>query len=339
MNRSARLLLTGLLGLTACGNAPETTASPSASPPPAPLGAQTLLTLSGNPVAHDPTLFRAGSTYCTLSTGDDNASNPGGVKIHRSSGGLGGTWSQVGTIPVPSWAVSQYAVHNIWAPEIVWDGRTSMYYMYYAASQFGTSNSAIGVATSTNPCSPGSWTDRGPIKTSNSSTGINAIDPSVHWDSTNGWWMAWGSFFGGIKLQKMSSMTTFTGTAYTVATRPGVSNNPVEAPSIVKRGNFYYLFVSWDYCCRGVNSTYKIVVGRSATLTGPYVDRNGVRLDQGGGTVLVQSQGAQVGPGGQDVYVENGVYYLTHHYYDANAGGAPKLAIRRLDWVNDWPVP
>lgn len=331
--------MVSLLALTACGTRPDAHEPLSPDADSARLGPQALLSLSGNPVAHDPTLFKAGSTYCVLSTGDDNASNPGGVKVHRSGGGLGGSWSQVGTVPVPAWAVSQYGVHNIWAPELVWNGSNATYYMYYAASQFGTNNSAIGVASSTNPCAANSWTDLGPIKRSSSGSNDNAIDPSVHWDAANGWWMAWGSFFGGIKLQKMSSMTTFTGTTYTIASRPGVAHNPVEAPSIVKRGNYYYLFVSWDSCCKGVNSTYKIVVGRATSLTGPYYDKNGVRLDQGGGTILVQSQGSQIGPGGQDVYTENGVYYLAYHYYDANAGGAPKLAIRQLGWSGDWPVP
>ncbi|WP_415543523.1 arabinan endo-1,5-alpha-L-arabinosidase [Deinococcus deserti] len=155
--------------------------------------------------------------------------------------------------------------------------------MYYAASPFGTRNSAIGVASSTNPCATGTWTDHGPIlRSSSTTTDDNAIDPNVHWDSTSGWWKSWGSFFGGIKIQHMSSMTTFDGPTCTIASRPGVANNPVEAPSTFKRGKYHYLFASWDSCCKGLDSTYKTVVGRATSITGPYSDKNGVRLDQGG---------------------------------------------------------
>ncbi|GEM45528.1 family 43 glycosylhydrolase [Deinococcus cellulosilyticus] len=302
---------------------------------------QTGLVLTGDLGSHDPGMIKAGSTYCSFSTGiERTTSNPGGVLVHRSSGGMTGSWSTIGEIPVPQWTRDQYQVKNIWAPEVVYNGTDRRYYLYYSASQFGTRNSAIGVASSTNPCSPTSWTDHGAIlRSSETTTDFNAIDANVHWDSSVGWYMSWGSFFSGIKIQKMSSMTSLTGSVYTIANRTNVSGNPVEASSIFKKGSYYYLFVSWDLCCKLLDSTYKTAMGRATSITGPYYDRNGVRLDQGGGTLLLADQGNERGQGGGDVYQEGGVDYFLHHYYDTTAGGAPKMALRRLDWTADgWPL-
>lgn len=319
--------------LAVCGASALTAARPGPV-----LRPQSLVTMSGDLGSHDPTLIRAGGAYCSMSTGVESSTAPGGVLVHRSSGGIGGSWSTLGAVPVPAWAVRDYGVKNIWAPEVVYNGGNGRYYMYYAASQFGTRNSAIGVASSTNPCSTGTWTDHGPIlRSSSTTTDHNAIDPDVHWDSSSGWWMSWGSFSSGIKVQHMSSMTSFDGPVHTIATRPGVADNPVEAPSIVKRGGYYYLFVSWDRCCRGLDSTYRTVVGRATSISGPYYDKDGHRLDQGGGTTVLHHRANKIGQGGGDVYQESGRYYFTHHYYDAGAGGAPRMDVKLLEWNGGWP--
>ena len=123
---------------------------------------------------------------------------------------------------------------------------------------------------------------------------------------------------------------------YSLASRGG---GPIEAPAIVYRDGSYYLFVSFDFCCRGADSTYKIMVGRSQTITGPYVDRNSKPMDQGGGTLILESKDRYHGPGGQVVYLDNGTYRLAHHYYDALDNGAPKLQIHDLAWTSDgWPT-
>ena len=113
---------------------------------------------------------------------------------------------------------------------------------------------------------------------------------------------------------------------------------PIEAPAIVRRGDFYYLFVSFDFCCRGLESSYKIMVGRAEQITGPYVDRDGKPMMEGGGTLLLDSRGRYHGPGGQAVVLDDGVYRLVHHYYDHEERGAPKLQIHDLSWTADgWP--
>lgn len=113
-----------------------------------------------------------------------------------------------------------------------------------------------------------------------------------------------------------------------------VPPNAVEAPYLVRHEGYYYLFVSFDFCCRGADSTYKIAVGRSRSVTGPFLDQLGTPLQHGGGTVILSSDGPMVGPGGASVSGD----LLAHHFYDADAGGAITLSIRRLHWgAGGWP--
>src|SRR5207244_9251668 len=110
-------------------------------------------------------------------------------------------------------------------------------------------------------------------------------------------------------------------------------------PYLLKHGDYYYLFVNWDYCCRGVNSTYNIRVGRSKNVTGPYLDRNGTDLRQGGGTLFLAAAGPEIGPGHAGVYAGDGTSWFSYHYYDAADNGRPKLGLRTLTWdAAGWPA-
>jgi arabinan endo-1,5-alpha-L-arabinosidase len=286
---------------------------------------------------HDPSLVHdpRTDTYYVASTGKlRTAENPGGIYLRRSQGELGGPWESLGELPVPEWTKA-YGVLHLWAPDVVRQG--SWFYLYYSASSFGTNNSAIGVARTKTPADLSSWQDLGPVLTSDSSKDYNAIDPYVFKDR-GAWWMAFGSFWTGIKLQRLQSLTEPVGPVHALATRPGVQFNPIESPAIFKRGPYYYLLASWDFCCRGLDSTYKTVVGRSRSLTGPYIDQEGTRLDQGGGTVILDGRDNQTGTGGGDILREGNRYYFVHHYYDADANGVIRMQIRQLDWRQDgWP--
>jgi len=122
---------------------------------------------------------------------------------------------------------------------------------------------------------------------------------------------------------------------YSLATRGG----PIEAPAIVYRRGSYYLFVSFDFCCRGINSSYRIKAGRTTNMIGRYVDKAGNPMAKGGGDTILAGQGRFVGPGRQSVYLDDGIYRLVHHYYDASDNGVAKLRIRDLAWTNDgWPL-
>ncbi|QTM98042.1 family 43 glycosylhydrolase [Sediminibacillus dalangtanensis] len=285
---------------------------------------------------HDPALFKDNGTYYVASTGIARTpDDPGGIYLRKSNGTIGGPWEAIGEVPAPDW-VQSYGVSHLWAPDVVKKGNT--FYLYYAVSTFGTNRSAIGVATTRTPEDPESWIDKGPVLTSTpGQEQYNAIDPMVFHDNGK-WWLVFGSHFSGIHLQELQNMTTPTGPVYTLASRASTTeHNAIEAPTIFKKGDYYYLVTSWDRCCAGLSSTYKIAVGRSESITGPYVDQNGVPLIEGGGEVILGNLDNQIGPGGQDFLKDRGIDYMVHHYYDGNAGGIIRMQIWGVSWRDGWP--
>ncbi|MBP1969289.1 arabinan endo-1,5-alpha-L-arabinosidase [Virgibacillus natechei] len=285
---------------------------------------------------HDPSIFKDGNTYYVVSTGmARDTSNPGGIYLRKSTETIGGSWEAIGEIPVPEW-VEDYNIEHLWAPHVVKKGNT--FYLYYSASIFGTNNSAIGVAKSNKPGDIDSWEDLGPVLTSKpGEADYNAIDPTVFKDKGK-WWMVFGSHFSGIQLQELENMTEPIGPVYTIASREKTTeHNTIEAPTIFKKGKYYYLVTSWDQCCAGLDSTYKVAIGRSENVTGPYVDKDGVPLTKGGGEVVLSSHSNQIGPGGQDILKDRGKYYMVHHYYDRDANGVIRMQIRSMYWEDGWP--
>jgi len=285
---------------------------------------------------HDPSMIMQGHTYYVFSTGS-------GLEIRTSTNLT--TWRYVGTVftTIPSWVTAAVGpITDLWAPDIsYWNG---LYHLYYAGSQFGSNTSVIGLATNTtlDPSSPRyRWVDRGLIIRSTAADNWNAIDPNLVLDTAHNPWLVFGSFWSGIKLHRLDARTgtpspTDT-TLYPLAYRPG--SNAIEAPVIVHRTRYYYLFVSFDFCCRGARSTYRIMVGRATRVTGPYVDRQGSRMDQGAVTQVLASYGRYRGPGGQSIVMDGPTYLLVYHYYDALDGGTFKLQIRPLRWTTDgWPL-
>ena len=110
--------------------------------------------------------------------------------------------------------------------------------------------------------------------------------------------------------------------------------NAVEGAAIVPHAGRFYLIVSRDFCCRGVNSTYNMVVGRADFATGPYYDENGVAmLDDGGPRCWHRRDPNRRG----GASYSHG--YLAWHFYDADHNGVPTLAIAKLGWGADgWPT-
>jgi arabinan endo-1,5-alpha-L-arabinosidase len=116
----------------------------------------------------------------------------------------------------------------------------------------------------------------------------------------------------------------------------------IEAPFIFKKGDYYYLFISWDRCCRGVNSTYKVLVGRSKDIKGPYVDKEGENLVHGGGSLVVRGfeESERWAAGGHNsAYTFDGMDYLVFHAYDKTDEGHSKLVVKEIGWDDfGWPT-
>jgi arabinan endo-1,5-alpha-L-arabinosidase len=241
----------------------------------------------------------------------------------------------------PAWAAQAVPRNHwmyYWAPDIIHLG--DRYLLYYAVSSFGRNDSAIGLATTPtlDPADPGyQWTDQGIIVQSSAKDDFNAIDPAACLDGQGRLWLAFGSFWGGIKLIQLDPRTgkrlASNSRIYSLA-----FNDSIEASYLCHHDDYYYLFVNWGLCCRGTNSTYEIRVGRSRQITGPYVDRGGVDLVTGGGSYFLGSRGPFIGPGQSGIYSKNDTNWFSCHFYDGDRHGLSLLAILPLDWnTNGWP--
>lgn len=242
---------------------------------------------------------------------------------------------------------------DLWAPDIsFFNGK---YHIYYAYSVFGLNTSGIALATNVtlDPRNASyHWSDEGLVLKSLAGDDFNAIDPNIVLDNKGQPWLSFGSFWNGIKMRRIDPVTgkpaASDSTLYSLAARtqpadaeppkPGLPANwqAIEAPFLVHHGRFYYLFVSFDLCCRGTRSSYRIVVGRSTKVTGPYVDRSGVAMLKGGGTQLLAANQRWLGPGGQSVLQRREGDLLVFHAYDA-ATGKPALQISTIEWSGGWP--
>ncbi|MCQ2110199.1 MAG: family 43 glycosylhydrolase [Bacteroidaceae bacterium] len=264
----------------------------------------------------------------------------------------------------PAWAVEAvpgYRGHT-WAPDISYhDG---LWYLYYSCSTFGKNGSAIGLAVNKtlDPKSADfAWQDRGLVIASHpGKDNWNAIDPNLATDKKGNPYLVYGSFWDGIQLIRLDKdYQTPLSEPVTVARRldhkltleevadpskvtyeNGVSveagDNAIEAPFIFHHKGYYYLFVSFDYCCRGERSTYKTVYGRSRNIEGPYYDKDGRDMAFGGGTLLYGPDQDYYGVGHSSAYEFDGKLYFISHAYTKASDARAKLFIRPLSFRKGW---
>lgn len=298
-----------------------------------------------NPDVHDPVMAKENGKYYMFTTG---------MGVGMMSSDDMKTWKLEEQVlnPIPEWAmepVPAYKGHT-WAPDIIKVG--DKWYLYYSCSTFGKNISAIGVATN-KTLDPQSadykWEDQGMVIMSQPGiTDWNAIDPNVIIDENDNPWLTFGSFWDGIQLVQLEKdMKSPIGKPVTIARRrnadsvahwqPTANTNAIEAPFITYKDGYYYLFVSYDYCCKGINSNYKTAVGRSKNVAGPYLDKDGKDMAATGGTILVAEGPDYSGVGHCSVYDFDGKWYLAAHGYDKRRNGVSKLYLRELKWEDGWP--
>ena len=342
-------LRTALAALVLAAGAPGIGATPAAAGP-ADAGPINSVMTGDIVPTHDPVLVKQNGTYYVFGTGMPGAS--GQYLLARTSPDLI-HWTAQGPLftSIPAWALQAVpGTKEMWAPDVsFWGGR---YHLYYAVSTFGSNRSAIGLFTSPtlDPKAPGyGWKDEGLVVMSTQADDFNAIDPNHVIDRQGRHWLALGSFWSGIKLFALNPATGKLldprEKPISLARRhaPAGGPAPVEAPFIVSHGDYYYLFVSYDYCCKGVNSTYYTVMGRAKDITGPYVGRDGSRLMDGEGTIILrgdlQEQQRFRGPGHSGfLHDDDGTDYIVYHAYDKQNKGASTLRISPIAWDADgWP--
>ncbi|HYQ56418.1 MAG TPA: arabinan endo-1,5-alpha-L-arabinosidase [Draconibacterium sp.] len=298
---------------------------------------------------HDPVMIKAGDTYYQFATGRGIAvaSSKDMVNWEREAPVFSEPLAWVNDTIVPG-----NRPLDIWAPDIAY--HNGMYYLYYSVSAFGRNTSAMGVATNKtlDPNSPDfKWVDHGSVVNSIANKhDWNAIDPNLVFDEDGTPWLNFGSWWSGIKMVKLNpdlktlalpeEWVALAARKVSFLPEDRVNDKPgIEAPFIFKKNGYYYLFVSWDNCCRGVNSNYKVVVGRSTDLKGPYLDKDNVDMRYGGGSIVVKGNEDWPGVGHNSAYTFDGKDYLVFHGYDANDNGRSKLLIKEMKWDADkWPV-
>ena len=297
--------------------------------------------LRGNLTAHDPgSIIKCKDKYYIFYTGQGIFSKSSTDKIFWNGGP--GVFANS-----PNWTTNAAPGFTgwIWAPDVFYlNGR---YCLYYAISTSGSQVSGIGLVT--NPTLDPSdasylWTDQGPVITSTNGSPYNTIDPSVTLDANGNPWMSFGSYWNGIYIVQLDPLTGLRISANSPVTRLAY-NGSIEASCVFRHGGYYYLMADWGSCCSGVNSTYNIRMGRSTSITGPYLDRNGTDMVANGGSIFLQGTGKFTGPGHFAILSEGGQQWFSYHYYDAgaystiyNAYGVADFDLEPLSWTTDnWP--
>ena len=324
--------------------------------------------VTDTPMVHDPVMAYEDSTYYLFATG---------MGIQKMTSKDRKNWT-VHSEPVmsviPKWtrdSVPGFRSH-VWAPDIIqWHGR---WWLAYSCSTFGKNGSAIGLL-STRSLASGLWEDEGCIVASKEKRdNWNAIDPNFVIDDQDQPWLVWGSFWDGIQIVRLDTTMHVAKESgvrsqesvgpRTIARRYNLNNkdakaalpinpnppknptsdyagpNAIEAPFIFKHDGWYYLFVSWDYCCQGSKSNYRVAVGRSKTVDGPYLDSKGIDMRYGGGNLFLEGDKKEYEAAGHcAVYHVDGQDIFICHGYSIAHQGASVLIQRPIAWTADgWPT-
>jgi arabinan endo-1,5-alpha-L-arabinosidase len=324
------------------------------------LGATSLLT-AGTAVGqekwvHDPFICKAEAegVYYLLCTGDNLPFRQSRDLNHWQSAGNTGTLFG----RPPDWThdilsrrpAAERSMPNLCGPTIFYFN--NRYHLYCSTSLWGCNDMCIGLATNAtlDPASPNyRWIDQGVVmKTKPGVDDFSAMTNIVVTDRQRNYWFLYGGWLSGIKLQKLDPSTgrlsATDRTVYTLAARRDpaqrfVLGPGIEGPFLYWKGGYWYLFVSFDLCCKGAESSYNIRVGRSTDIRGPYHDRGGQAMLAGGGTLVLKSYDNVRGPGSNQILMVEGREYHVGHWYDANQNGVPRLSVRPVVWSDDgWPL-
>ena len=224
---------------------------------------------------------------------------------------------------------------NVWAPDINYiDGK---YVMYYAMSTWGgIQTCGIGVAVADAPGGP--FTDLGKMFRSNEIGVTNSIDPS-YFEYDGKKYIVWGSFHGIYAVQLKDDGLSVVDDAE--ATKIKLAGTAFEAPYIHKHGDYYYLFASWGSCCNGAKSTYRVVVGRSKDIWGPYVNKEGEGMLSNNFSVVISPNDTFVGNGHNAGIIQDdaGQDWILYHGIEIGKENDGRfLLLDQLKWdENGWP--
>ncbi len=288
------------------------------------------------PVLADPTVIKVGGEFFAFGT-EDNWGEEGGyhlVPVIKSNDLV--HWKLVGNSMAekPEWKDRG----GIWAPDVTQVG--NQFFMYYSFSTWGDANPGIGLAISERPEGP--YLDQGAVFTSEQIGVANSIDP-FYFEENDQKYLIWGSFHGLFLTELSADGMKPKGELIKLA------GNHLEAAYLFKKGDFYYLFGSSGTCCEGANSTYQVLVGRSKSFLGPFLDQNGIDLlKETAGTLVVKGNLGERGFAGTGHNAEiitdkNGQDWFLYHGMDKmkpkleNGTNRRVLLMDPLIWKDGWP--
>ncbi|MBC8066109.1 MAG: arabinan endo-1,5-alpha-L-arabinosidase, partial [Chlorobia bacterium] len=303
-----------------------------------------------NVEVHDPSVLEFGGTYLCFHTSGNSFCEM------RTSKDLE-TWKSHGPIlsRAPEWLRKQIPQQrSTWAPAAIKVGSTLRVY-YCASERFGANGSVIGLVENQNfdPERPlVGWQDKGKLLESKAGVdNFNAIDPDVFVDREGRHWMAYGSYWGGLFMVELDAKTGLLKSPGSppkhVASNTGERGNPLEAPVLSYHDGYYYLYVVYGLAAQGVRSTYRMMVGRSKSITDPFVGFDGKPMTEGGHTDVLKSSPPMFAPGGGNIFQQkDGKWMFAYHFYDGrkhwnrDVWGRPTMQIRDVLWAKDgWPLP
>ncbi|KAL9074041.1 MAG: hypothetical protein Q9157_004531 [Trypethelium eluteriae] len=315
---------------------------------------------ASNLLVHDPAAIYSNGHFYAFGGADIGP----GVPYYKSHGSsMNGPWNMVGQV-LPNGSKTHEANEQFkkpWAPAVV--EKNGTYYVFYATTIPSTRKSTIGVAASVNLDAPDTWIDYGAIIYTGEGPNsdqypfnvTNAIDASVLIDPKSGTpILQYGSYWDGIFQLPLSSdlrslkdpTPPFSNSHIVYNGATAIKNgsfhlgaHPIEGSALAYHAPYYYVYYAHGACCglaKVVNTippadVYQIRIGRSETLTGPFVDKNGTDLLQGGGTTFLASHGNVFAPGGPGVLTApDGSDIFYYHYMDRNGDLQDKHAL--LGW-------
>lgn len=296
----------------------------------------TINPLKGDLKVHDPVMIKEGDTYYVFQTGN-------GIGVKTSKDRI--TWKRDSSVfpmdQLPAWHTKDIPEQkgHLWAPDIHY--RDGIYHLYYSVSAWMNFNSSVGYATNTtldrnNP--KYKWVDKGQvISYKNGGEGVNVIDPNAFIDNDGKVWLVYGSYKAGLRMAELNRKTgklkKDPPQLVTLTTSLG------EGVFVLKGPEYYYIFASRGKCCAGMESTYQVVTGRSKTLKGPYLDKEGKSWVENKYSVFLAGDSTEPGRGHNGFYTERDTTFIVYHAYTRSAGGASLLNIKPM-YIDEegWPT-
>lgn len=276
---------------------------------------------------HDPVMIKEGDTYYIFSTGK-------GVSIKTSKDRI--NWKNAGSVfspeELPQWHKNDIPEQDghLWAPDIHY--RNGKYHLYYSVSAWMNFNSSIGYATNTtlDPEDPAyKWVDEGQIISyKNGGKGVNVIDPNIYVDKNGKVWMLYGSYQAGLRMVELDPETGKLKNKDPDITI--LTTSLGEGVYLLKGPDYYYIFASRGICCKGSESNYHVVMGRSRNMEGPYLNKEGESWVDNNYTLLLEGDEEEPGRGHNGFFTENDTTFIVYHAYTMSADGASLLNIQPL---------